>query len=185
MTSKTRKTLATLLAAVAVAGLAACGQTPQDATTGDTAAQAPAAPAAPAKRSYPAGMFEHAASAALRAGGQCALDRINKQPVGAAPYTTGQDVLFAGWFVPPKGVATAQPLLVLDDGTRQFAHEIKTGGKRDDVANRLQRPEAATSGYNAKVNLGGVPSGDYAVWLVQEGAGGFRCETRKTITVAP
>lgn len=181
MTPTSRTILATLVAA-ALAGLAGCGQD-DPATAGGAAATADATTAPPAARSYPAGVFEHREAAGLKAGGQCALDRINKEKVGALPYVVGDTLLFAGWFLPPKGVATAQPLLVLSDGTRQFAHEIRTGGRRDDVARRLDRPEAATSGYNARVTLAGLPAGEYAVWFVQEGEGAFRCDTKKTITV--
>lgn len=185
MNSTTRR-LSIVFAAVAAVGLAACGdKAPEGASApaADTAAKTPAAAAAKPRRSYPSGMFEHPASSGLRTGGQCALDRMNKEPVGAMPYATGDEILFAGWFVPPAGVTASPALLVLDDGSRQFAHEVKTGGKRPDVATRLNRPDAAGAGYNARVSLSGVPAGEYTVWLAQEGEGGFRCPTKKTITV--
>lgn len=181
MNANARNTLACLFV-LGAAGLAGCGQAPSDGAP--AAGPSASAPAAPAARRYPEGMFEHPAAGGLRAGGQCALDRIDKQPVGAMPYEVGSERLFAGWFLPPKGVDTAQPLLVLSDGSRHFAHAIRTGGRRDDVAKRLERPEAATSGYNARVTLANLPAGDYSVWFVQEGEGGFRCDTRKTITVS-
>ncbi|MGY0610879.1 hypothetical protein [Luteimonas sp. A501] len=187
MNSNARNIAVSLFAVVAVVALAACGQKPSESAAGDTAAgpeqASPAAAAKASKRDYPSGIFEHAAAVELRQGGNCTLDRVNKKPVGAMPYVSGEEVLFAGWFVAPRGTGVSQPLLVLDGGGRQFAHEFKTGGKREDVARQLKRPDAANAGYNSKVVLAGVPEGDYAVWLVQEGDGGFRCDTKKSITI--
>lgn len=186
MNAITRNLSATAFSAAVVVALAACGQKPSDDTSASTApAPEQKAPAPAPKRDYPSGMFEHAAAGTLKAGGVCALDRINKESVGAVPYAMGDELLFAGWFLPPKGIAASQPLLVLDNGTRQFAHEFKTGGKREDVARRHNRPEARDSGYNVKVALAGLPAGEYSVWLAQEGPGGFRCNTKKSITVNP
>lgn len=187
MNSNARNISVSLFAVVAVVALAACGQKPSEDTAGDSAVApgqaSPAAAAKASKRDYQPGMFELAGAAELRQGGNCTLDRVNKQPVGAMPYVSGEEVLFAGWFVAPKGTGVSQPLLVLDGGGRQFAHEFKVGGKREDVARQLNRPDAANAGYNSKVVLAGVPEGDYAVWLAQEGDDGFRCNTRKSITV--
>lgn len=188
MNSTVRNLSATVFSAAVAIALVACGQSSSDGA--DTAAEPAAAPekTAPAKapkRSYPSGMFEHAAAADLRAGGACALDRVNKEPIGAVPYAVGDELLFAGWFLPPKGIATSQPLVVLDNGISRFAHEFKTGGKREDVARRHNRPETTDSGYNAKLVLAGLPAGEYSVWLAQEGPDGFRCNTNKSITVNP
>ncbi len=186
MNAITRNLSATVFSAAVVVALAACGERPSDDTGASTTpAQEQKAPAPASKRTYPSGMFEHAAAGKLKAGGVCALDRINRESVGAVPYAMGDELLFGGWFLPPKGIATSQPLIVLDSGTSQFAHEFKTGGKREDVARRHNRPEARDSGYNVKVVLAGLPAGEYAVWLAQEGPGGFRCDTRKSITVSP
>lgn len=183
MNANARNLLACIVA-LGAAGLAGCGQAPSDGAADAPADRSASAPAPAKQRGYPDGMFEHPAAGGLRPAGQCALDRIDRQAVGAVPYTVGSELLFAGWFLPPKGTDTTQPLLVLSDGSRYFAHAFRTGGKRDDVATRLERPEAATSGYNARVTLAGLPAGDYSVWFVQEGEGAFRCDTRKTITVS-
>lgn len=177
-----RTSAVSLFAAAIVLALAACGEKPSAPAT-DAAPQPAAAPAPAAARSYPGDMFEHPAAAQLRSAGNCSVDRINKQAVGAMPYAVGDELLVGGWFAPPKGVETRRPLLVLDNGSRQFAHVFLTGGKRDDVATQLQRPELATAGFNARVTLKSLPAGEYSVWLAQEGAGGFRCNTKKSITV--
>lgn len=183
MNSIVRISAATLFAAATIT-LAACGQQPS-APAADVSAPAPAATPAPAARSYPGDMFEHPAVAQLRIAGNCSLDRINKQPVGAMPYALGDELLIGGWFAPPQGIEAQRPLVVFDNGSRQFAHVFQTGGKRDDVATQLNRPELATSGYNVRVALKSLPEGEYALWLAQEGPGGFRCNTKKSITVTP
>lgn len=190
MNSTVQKLSVTVFSAAVAIALVACGQAPSDNAGNSTVADATRAPeqAPPPKapkRSYPSGVFEHAAAAGLNTDGVCALDHINKEPVGTIPYAVGDELLFAGWFLPPRGVAASQPLLVLDNGTSQFAHEFKTGGKREDVARRNNRPEVTDSGYNVRVALAGLPAGEYAVWLAQEGDGGFRCNTKKSITVNP
>lgn len=172
-----------VVAAAAVLALAACSQQAPEASSSAAAQQAPAEAAPQRAREYPVGIFEQPAVAALRTGGNCSLDLIAKQRVGAEAYATGSELLFTGWFVPPSGVVATQGLVVFDDGARQFAHRFATGGKREDVARHLGRPDAAESGYNAKLNLAGLPAGEYAVWLAQEGEGGFRCPTKKTITI--
>lgn len=181
MNSIVRTPAVSLFAVAAAIALAGCGQKPEEPSTG-APAPAAASPAAPA-RSYPADMFEQPAIAQLRSAGNCSVDRINRAPVGATSHAVGDELLIGGWFAPPQGVQAQRPLVVLDNGERQFAHMFLTGGKRDDVATQLQRPELANAGFNVRVTLKDLPAGEYSLWLAQEGAGGFRCNTRKSITV--
>lgn len=183
MNSIVRTSAVSLFVAAVATALAACGQQPQAPST-DASAPAVAPPTA-AVRSYPSDMFEQPAVAQLRTAGNCSIDRINKEPVGSTSHAIGDELLIGGWFAPPQGVQAQRPLVVLDNGDRQFAHVFVTGGKREDVARQLQRPELGTSGFNVRVTLKGLPEGEYALWLAQEGAGGFRCSTRKSITVTP
>lgn len=188
MNSTVRTPAVSLFVAAVALALAACGDQPsapadQPATSAAQPDATPAAPAAAPAPRYPGDLFEHPAASQLRIAGNCSVDRVNGQAVGATPHALGEELLVGGWFAPPQGVQARRALIVFDNGSRQFAHVFQTGGKRDDVATQLQRPELATSGFNQRVTLKSMPAGEYTLWLAQEGQGGFRCNSRKSITV--
>ncbi len=99
-------------------------------------------------------------------GGYCALDSVAGVPVAQARPRAGEIVLFGGWVSDADGQTPETAELVLKNDEVSFQFEIHPQLHRPDVADALQYPGLEYSGFDAQVNLSGVPAGRYRASVI-------------------
>lgn len=161
------------------AGLVACSKQPAGAPASDrTAADAgqdpgqaaalPADPGALPPIASDAAVALASASLAMNAPaeGQCALDAINgipRQP--QMNMSVGGAVMVGGWVADGEGNVPSRPAFVMRSEGGSYKAEFTAGGERQDVAEALDKPGLAASGFNLTVSTEGVPAGTYRLGI--------------------
>lgn len=117
--------------------------------------------------------------------GLCALDSLNGKDFGggAVDVRAGEALTFVGWAADSNKKPPSTVTVVLQNDKTGVAVEGKLGAARADVAQSLNAPELANSGFTASAQpaLGG---GSYSVVLLLKGSSrDERCDTRRTVNV--
>ena len=116
----------------------------------------------------------------------CSIDRIGSVAAISGPVTLnlGQTVVFSGWIAGPGNQVPATFKVVLK-GADFHGADATAGASRPDVARVLKSESLANSGFNARVDLGGLPEGEYGVSLVIPGEPVASCDTPAKVVIAP
>lgn len=117
--------------------------------------------------------------------GLCALDTINDKDFSgdSADVASGEALTFTGWAADSSKKTPSAVTVVLQNDRTGVAVEGNPGTPRGDVAQSLNAPALANSGFTAsgKPNLG---SGTYSVVLLLKGSSrDERCDTHRTVNI--
>lgn len=97
---------------------------------------------------------------------ECALDTLNgRSPADTQVFEAGSSAALGGWAGNGAGQEAQGFHLVLKGATQSYSTPIQTSIARADVANSLNAPALANSGYVLNISLKDVVAGDYAMYL--------------------
>ncbi|HKZ10549.1 MAG TPA: hypothetical protein VJL61_07570 [Rhodanobacteraceae bacterium] len=163
--------------------LTACGQSGQQPANSTTSAPASAEITTP----VPAGSVQpvpagDVTSAAL-SGQACSLDAVDGDYAERVSLDKGKPHVFRGWLENNQQKPAGKFRIVMV-GAQDFAVPAETGVSRPDVATTLKNPALEDSGFNASVDLGSMPSGDYSVrFLMQTDGKMYWCDAKKNVVL--
>ncbi len=103
------------------------------------------------------------------AGRSFAIDAVGSgtsigTPAAAVPVQAGTDVTVSGWVVDPRTLDPILRLVIQVDGVERS--EVECTGQRPDVAAVLGVPGAASSGFTASLETGGLRPGSHTISFV-------------------
>jgi len=153
------------------------------------AAATPSVASAPADATtVPQELDEQARQVELKPNRLCNLERVGDELLSSSsPYvpTDPSNVLLRGWMGDEAGKGMPQnPALMfkLIGTNRIWQLPISQNVKRDDVARDTGSAALAQSGFEAKVNVAGLPAGTYRVLLVSDRDGArFSCDNGRNL----
>lgn len=117
--------------------------------------------------------------------GLCALDSVNGKDFGSGTVevAAGEALTFVGWAADSSKKTPAAVTVVLQNDKTGVAVEGKPGTPRADVAQSMNAPELAHSGFTASAQPA-LGSGTYSVVLLLKGSSrDERCDTRRRLNV--
>ena len=162
-------------ASVLVLLIAACGQ--QGAESAGAAEAAPDLPLAALER------LDAGASASNAAGGDCSLDTINGQPVGAVSLKSGDAATFVGWAGDPGGRVPEDGQLILVGEGGTYGAPVQASIERPDVVAALGKPGLQTSGFSVSTTMDLAP-GTYRVSIMMGESEAVVCHFDVSLTLA-
>lgn len=172
------KTSSILLLASLCAAFVACSNE-QPAAPAASSTPTPAVDAPVIPETLPSSEFKVDATAALPAGGGCALDGVNGAPAGDSVAVSGEAVL-EGWAVASEANGAGDATIVLVGSQDQYAAALDRSLERPDVASALQRDDALRSGFKQRTTLASVSPGEYAIHVR---IGAVECDTGRKLVV--
>ncbi|WP_166432796.1 DUF2460 domain-containing protein [Luteimonas yindakuii] len=117
------------------------------------------------------------------AGGYCSLDVINGQPASGASVTVGNEARFGGWVGDADGQVPGDVQLVMAGASVVYGIPLKMDVDRPDVAQALEMPGLARSGFGLSTVLD-VEPGTYRLSALIGSPTIANCAFNAELTVA-
>ena len=115
----------------------------------------------------------------------CSLDAISGNAPPVVTAKPGQELTFSGW-TSTKEVTVPEKILIVLTGAQTYGVQGTAGVARNDVAQTLQAPALAASGFNVTASLTDVAPGDYTISVLYASPQNLvACATSGEIKVSP
>ena len=121
-------------------------------------------------------------------GGNCSLDVVNNTKVGAAlevAVKRADGLGIDGWAIDEAGDTVPELVAMqLTKGKNRYYALLNRHGGRDDVAKMFARPEFANAAYDARLEIGSLPAGQYEISIIQKSQGkNLTCSTNRKLNL--